>query len=453
MTKPSVTLKSSRASLLRQLESAEEQRIEVEVEFVGELGPDSKPGHHFTRGIPAVDGDGYVQLTATDGRESWWYPVLVSEAGDVPAIVAVLPVDGGEGRLELLDDDGLDSLIKSEMAKLDVTPSDQLDQALKVAEVAMLFGQVERTTEHPDGRRETDTTHTVMLGLLALELAPPELRRDRVLAAVLVHDLTETFADDTCTAWGLTPDARADKEARELAALEQLRALGLTRIVELIEDYERQESPEVRWVRYVDKVLPKLTHLLNLGQALRSIGMTRAHMLEQHGKQAAELLAAYPEQGHARTLFEAAADRCEAELDFDPGRPVDADPAKSGVGYRDQDGSLNSLRALIGEPLVPSVVEPPLLPDGESTSTETIEAELTRVIGERNAALDDIGLLKGVIAEQLQEIADLRAALDPGLLDRCSCCRSCGPTRPCMGIVRGDGCEGLCYCGLPDDGE
>ena len=53
----------------------------------------------------------------------------------------------------------------------------ELDIAIQIAAVAMRFGEIERATQHPDGRPESDTTHTVMLGLVALELAPPDLDR------------------------------------------------------------------------------------------------------------------------------------------------------------------------------------------------------------------------------------------------------------------------------------
>lgn len=191
-----------------------------------------------------------------------------------------------------------------------------MDHALHIAEVALYFGQVERATQHPDGRPESDATHTLMLALIALELAPPELDRGKLLAAVIVHDLPEWHpsVQDTNTAWGLSEYEREAKASRERWAVERLRDRGLHSIVALIEDYERQDSPESRWVRYVDKVMPKLTHLLNGGAALRAIGMTRADMLEKHAEQGRELQERYPEQDHARMLFDAACRRCESTL-------------------------------------------------------------------------------------------------------------------------------------------
>jgi len=198
-----------------------------------------------------------------------------------------------------------------------------LDRAQRVADVALLFGETMRATQHPDGRPESDTTHTVMLGMLVVELAPEGCDLGKLLAMVLVHDLPEYHPDvkDTCTAWGLSDSEKAEKAARERWGVEQLRELGLERIVALIEEYETQVSPEARWVRYVDKVCPKLTHLRNGGSALRAIGMTFADMISKHAEQGAELRAMYPEQDQARELFAAACRRCEAEL-LQDGEPI-----------------------------------------------------------------------------------------------------------------------------------
>jgi hypothetical protein len=84
-----------RAELLRQLRAAEGAGAEVELAFSGELDPffaephaGGPAGHHFARGVPTVDGDGFVQLES-EGRESWWYPVIRRLEGDMPAIVGV----------------------------------------------------------------------------------------------------------------------------------------------------------------------------------------------------------------------------------------------------------------------------------------------------------------------------------------------------------------------------
>lgn len=140
-----------------------------------------------------------------------------------------------------------------------------IEHALKIVRLALRFARVERVTRHEDGiRPETDADHTVMLTLLACEFAPTLLDRGRIAQFATVHDLVEAYAGDTQT---LTIDAagRADKDARERAAMERIRAdLGTESwIVATMDAYEAQVEPEACWVKVMDKVCPKLTHLLN----------------------------------------------------------------------------------------------------------------------------------------------------------------------------------------------
>ena len=146
--------------------------------------------------------------------------------------------------------------------------------ALAIASAALTFGQVKRATLHPDGSPESDATHTVMLAMLVAELALEEgLDVGLAVQFAVVHDLSETYAGDTCTARGLSPEETAAKEAREAASLDRLeRELGPSWTTVMIHRYEAQQEPEARLVRYADKILPKLTHWLNGGAALASVG-------------------------------------------------------------------------------------------------------------------------------------------------------------------------------------
>lgn len=192
----------------------------------------------------------------------------------------------------------------------------KVDEALSIARVALRFGKVERATEHPDGSPESDATHTVMLMLVVAELAREE-RLDVGLAVqfAAVHDLVETYAGDTCTARGLSPEEREAKNERESASLERLRVeLGeASWAVQMIDRYEAQLEPEARLVRHVDKIMPKLTHVLNGGSALRRIGMTYDEVERKHTEQGEQLASMYSFQ-HVEKLFEACCWRAEKVL-------------------------------------------------------------------------------------------------------------------------------------------
>lgn len=177
------------------------------------------------------------------------------------------------------------------------TPATEaLQRALRLAQIALAFGRVGRATRHEDGARvETDTDHTVMLGLVACELAPSGLDRTKIAAFALVHDLAEVYAGDTQTLT-ITPAGMAAKHAREDAARTRLAGeLGEgSWIAQTLAVYEAQREPEARFVRAMDKVLPKLTHAFN-GCVAAWVLTDRAGFIEAHARQYRKLSEEYPE--------------------------------------------------------------------------------------------------------------------------------------------------------------
>jgi 5'-deoxynucleotidase YfbR-like HD superfamily hydrolase len=135
-----------------------------------------------------------------------------------------------------------------------------------------------------------------MLGLVACELAPVFLDRGDVAKYALVHDLVEAYSGDTNTL-GISAEGKTAKVAREEAAMERLRVeLGPSSAVfNWLEAYERQTDPAARYVRLLDKVLPKLTHLLNHCAAPKALGFDEARFEAAHIEQYEALAAQYPE--------------------------------------------------------------------------------------------------------------------------------------------------------------
>jgi 5'-deoxynucleotidase YfbR-like HD superfamily hydrolase len=191
-----------------------------------------------------------------------------------------------------------------------------IDHAIAIASAALTFGQVKRATLHPDGSEETDTTHTVMLAMVVADIARAEgLDVGLAVQFAVVHDLPETYAGDTCTARALSPVAAAAKAEREAASLDRLVAeLGPCWSTSMVRRYEAQHEPEARLVKCADKILPKLTHILNSGRALAAIGMTPAESEVNHAAQGAKLRAAYPDFAATHALFDAACARSLAAM-------------------------------------------------------------------------------------------------------------------------------------------
>lgn len=175
-------------------------------------------------------------------------------------------------------------------------PADLADALVDLARLALAFGEITRTAVyHADGiTPESDTDHTVMLGWLACALAAhcfPTLDLGLVAQYALIHDAPEVYAGDTPTL-RITQDGRAAKAAREHAALTRLRdeyAHRLPWFPAVLADYEAQCSPEARYVRALDKVLPKLVHLLDGGTGLVEQGMRRTEFTDMCTRQRADI--------------------------------------------------------------------------------------------------------------------------------------------------------------------
>lgn len=190
-----------------------------------------------------------------------------------------------------------------------------VEDLLSMARLVLSLGQVRRATMHVDGEPESDTTHTVMLVLVAMDVAARAGYNPGLAAQfAAVHDLTEAYAGDTNTAYGLSAEAAEAKAMRESDALQRITGelAEDSHVVCLLWRYEAQQEPEARLVRCLDKMLPQLTHLLNKGIALQAVGLTADALREKHAAQGASLASQYPEMIEARRLLAEACDlvRC-----------------------------------------------------------------------------------------------------------------------------------------------
>lgn len=167
---------------------------------------------------------------------------------------------------------------------------------MDLARLALRFGMIDRTAVfHVDRTTpESDTDHTVMLGWAACALAArcfPDLDLGLVAQMALVHDAPELYAGDTPTLRIDTAGLIA-KAAREAAAVEYLAEQFDGRLAwfpDTIRLYEAQELPEARFVRGLDKVLPKIVHLLDGGVGLRALGVGRRELARRCEQQQREV--------------------------------------------------------------------------------------------------------------------------------------------------------------------
>lgn len=212
--------------------------------------------------------------------------------------------------------------------RIDTTPDEAfVHSVLHLARLALAFGRIDRTAVYHEDRRtpESDTDHTVMLGWLACALAArwfPRLDVGLVAQFALIHDAPEVYAGDTPTL-RIDPAGRAAKADRERAAADRLAAEfagSLPWLPDTIAAYEAQALPEARFVRGLDKVLPKLVHLLDDCTGLREQGITRTELAGILHRQAGDMAGYVGEFTHLMRLHALVSDHVLAHPALATGR-------------------------------------------------------------------------------------------------------------------------------------
>lgn len=143
-----------------------------------------------------------------------------------------------------------------------------------VSKLSLALGRVERATRYEDGTAETDTTHTFMLLWSCLHVIdhfqsigqPLGLNETLVTRFALMHDVPEIGPGDVDSSRGLTVEERAFKQEQEDAWTEGILRPWLPLSALTIEQYEQQRHPEARFVRVMDKLMPKLVGLATNGE-------------------------------------------------------------------------------------------------------------------------------------------------------------------------------------------
>lgn len=157
----------------------------------------------------------------------------------------------------------------------------------QLGELVMQFALMDRQawlTE--EGARESNTDHTVMVGIIAGVLVDyvPGLHSHRGLVAELslIHDFPEVYAGDTSTIM-ITQEGLSAKDERELAAenrIDEEFGSVFPRLPWLISLYREGSHPAVQHVKIVDKFVRSITHVRTHCAALRAAGITTPEAID-----------------------------------------------------------------------------------------------------------------------------------------------------------------------------
>ncbi|HEY0140936.1 MAG TPA: HD domain-containing protein [Thermoanaerobaculia bacterium] len=142
-----------------------------------------------------------------------------------------------------------------------------------ILELDKLKGVTRRTRPIGLERYENSAEHSWQIALLAASLAPyanEPVNVDRVVQMLLVHDIGEIDTGDTIF---YAEDGLQERKTAEGEAV--ARIFGLlpdpqkTRMMELWQEFETNETPEARFAHAADRAMPVLLNLANDGQSWR----------------------------------------------------------------------------------------------------------------------------------------------------------------------------------------
>lgn len=155
----------------------------------------------------------------------------------------------------------------------------EAEAIIELVVFAYRFCSINRATFLPDGKTpENDGVHTVVSSLVGVAIAEkyfPHLDSGLVSKLFLAHDLVEAYAGDTPTLQ-IDDNGRKSKQLREAAALKRIDAefgQSFPELVQLVHLYEALDSPEAKYVKMLDKLMPMLSHILNQGTTLKRAGI------------------------------------------------------------------------------------------------------------------------------------------------------------------------------------
>lgn len=131
------------------------------------------------------------------------------------------------------------------------------------------FRKVIRVARIPnDTRMENDVEHSCQLAMVAWFLIDQnklKLNKERVFMYSLAHDLVEIYAGDT---FFLDQESSLSKHKREKEALKKIqkRFSKFKTLIRVIEQYEKREDKESKFVYALDKLIPPIQVYLENGK-------------------------------------------------------------------------------------------------------------------------------------------------------------------------------------------
>ncbi len=159
--------------------------------------------------------------------------------------------------------------------------SDRLQRLIDLQSQIIDLAQIKRRMPYPDRKTsdyyENDVEHSFALAMAAWFLGDfyPHLSKELLIKYALVHDFVEIYAGDEMVI-GRTPEAEMRKREREHLALQTLSELwhDFPEGLQAIDNYEKRDSPESRFIYALDKIMPDILNVLSEGKGYRVFNIT-----------------------------------------------------------------------------------------------------------------------------------------------------------------------------------
>lgn len=155
----------------------------------------------------------------------------------------------------------------------------KIDDLIRFVAFTQDFQNIERVIlkRGAENKWESDAEHSWQLAIVAWYIIQKEnlsLDLHKVLQFALVHDLVEVYAGDTYI-YG-TEEQKNSKHERESIATKKIKEEfpDFPTMSSLIEEYERRDCDECKFVYALDKLLPVIYLYIDNGRFWRSNGVT-----------------------------------------------------------------------------------------------------------------------------------------------------------------------------------
>lgn len=200
------------------------------------------------------------------------------------------------------------------MSRLSHSDTDKL-----LRDIVLPFQEIKRTHRLPVGRRrwENDAEHSWSVAFLACSIAhkiDTSLNIGRVSQIAIAHDVVEVYAGDT--PFLAHESVQTSKNDREAEAMKRIAKefSHFTWIVDTVQEYERRETNEAKFVCAVDKYIAISYDLIDEARVMREQKVTlseynaslKSHREKAHGhgkvaeyyEEVRALLDSHPEYFH-----------------------------------------------------------------------------------------------------------------------------------------------------------